>query len=100
MPLPIRAGFEFQNVSFAYQGSDRNVLNEVSFQNKDASRTRRNQMLGRRFDEGVDFSTGQWQKIALGRAYMRDAHILGLDEPTASLDARAEFEVFTNASPN
>ena len=52
------------------------------------------QMLGRRFEGGVDLSTGQWQKIALARAYMRDAEILILDEPTASLDARAEFEVY------
>lgn len=52
------------------------------------------QMLGRRFDNGVDLSTGQWQKIALARAYMRDAQILILDEPTASLDSRAEFEVY------
>lgn len=51
------------------------------------------QMLGRHFDEGVDLSTGQWQKIAPDRAYMRYAHLLVLDEPTASLDARAEFEV-------
>jgi len=52
------------------------------------------QMLGRRFDGGVDLSAGQWQKIALARAYMRDAQVLILDEPTASLDARAEYEVF------
>jgi ATP-binding cassette subfamily B protein len=52
------------------------------------------QMLGRRFENGVDLSIGQWQKIALARAYMRDAQILILDEPTASLDARAEFEVY------
>jgi ATP-binding cassette subfamily B protein len=52
------------------------------------------QMLGRRFDEGVDLSAGQWQKIALARAYMRDAQLIILDEPTASLDARAEYEVF------
>ncbi len=52
------------------------------------------QMLGRRFDNGVDLSAGQWQKIALARAYMRDAQVLILDEPTASLDARAEYEVF------
>jgi ATP-binding cassette subfamily B protein len=52
------------------------------------------QMLGRRFDGGVDLSAGQWQKIALARAYMRDAQILVLDEPTASLDARAEYDVF------
>ena len=52
------------------------------------------QMLGRRFDGGVDLSGGQWQKIALARAYMRDAQVLILDEPTATLDARAEYEVF------
>ena len=52
------------------------------------------QMLGRRFEEGAELSAGQWQKIALARAYMRDAQVLILDEPTASLDARAEYEVF------
>ena len=51
-------------------------------------------MLGRRFEGGADLSMGQWQKIALARAYMRDAQVLVLDEPTSSLDARAEFEVF------
>jgi ATP-binding cassette subfamily B protein len=52
------------------------------------------QMLGRRFEGGVDLSGGQWQKIGLARAYMRDAQVLILDEPTATLDARAEYEVF------
>jgi ATP-binding cassette subfamily B protein len=52
------------------------------------------QMIGRRFHNGIDLSGGQWQKIALGRAYMRDAQLLVLDEPTAALDARAEHEVF------
>ena len=52
------------------------------------------QMLGRRFDGGVDLSGGEWQKLALARAYLRDAQLLILDEPTASLDARSEFEVF------
>ncbi|MGH7494012.1 MAG: ABC transporter ATP-binding protein [bacterium] len=52
------------------------------------------QMLGRRFEGGVDLSGGEWQKIALGRAYMREAQLLILDEPTSSLDARAEHEVF------
>jgi ATP-binding cassette subfamily B protein len=52
------------------------------------------QMLGKRFAEGIDLSGGEWQKVALARAYMRDAQIVILDEPTAALDARAEFEVF------
>jgi ATP-binding cassette subfamily B protein len=52
------------------------------------------QLLGRRFEGGVDLSGGEWQKMALARAYLRDAQILILDEPTASLDARSEFEVF------
>ena len=51
-------------------------------------------MLGRRFEGGVDLSGGQWQKVALARAYMRNAQVLILDEPTAALDARAEYEVF------
>ena len=52
------------------------------------------QFLGRRFKDGLELSGGQWQKIALARAYMRDAQLLILDEPTAALDARAEHEVF------
>ena len=52
------------------------------------------QVLGRRFDGGLDLSGGEWQKIALARAYLRDAQILVLDEPTAALDARSEYEVF------
>jgi ATP-binding cassette subfamily B protein len=53
------------------------------------------QILGRRFERGLDLSGGEWQKIALARAYLRDAQLLILDEPTASLDARAEHEVFS-----
>jgi ATP-binding cassette subfamily B protein len=52
------------------------------------------QMLGKRFDRGVELSGGEWQKVALARAYMREAQLLVLDEPTAALDARAEYEVF------
>jgi ATP-binding cassette, subfamily B, bacterial len=52
------------------------------------------QLLGKRFDKGAELSGGQWQKIALARAYMRDAQLIVLDEPTAALDARAEYEVF------
>jgi len=56
------------------------------------------QMLGKRFAGGVDLSGGQWQKIALARAYMREAQLVILDEPTAALDARAEHEVFVRFS--
>lgn len=52
------------------------------------------QMLGKRFEDGTDLSGGEWQKFALARAYLRDAGILILDEPTAALDAVAEYEVF------
>jgi ATP-binding cassette subfamily B protein len=52
------------------------------------------QQLGRRFEGGVDLSGGEWQKIALARAYLRDAQLLVLDEPTAALDARSEYDVF------
>ncbi len=56
------------------------------------------QMIGRRFANGVDLSGGEWQKVALGRAYMREAQLMILDEPTAALDARAEHEVFLRFS--
>jgi ATP-binding cassette subfamily B protein len=52
------------------------------------------QMIGKRFKNGVELSGGEWQKIAIARAYMREAAVLVLDEPTAALDARSEFEVF------
>ena len=52
------------------------------------------QWLGRKFNDGVELSGGEWQKVALARAYMKDAQVLILDEPTAALDARAEYEVF------
>jgi ATP-binding cassette subfamily B protein len=51
-------------------------------------------LLGKRFQSGIDLSGGEWQKVAIARAYMRDAQLLILDEPTAALDARSEFEVF------
>lgn len=56
------------------------------------------QVLGKRFADGVELSGGQWQKVALARAYMREAQLLILDEPTAALDARAEHEVFLRFS--
>ena len=52
------------------------------------------QALGRRFNNGVELSGGEWQKVALARAYMKESQLLILDEPTSALDARAEYEVF------
>ena len=52
------------------------------------------QIIGKRFRTGVELSGGEWQKVAIARAYMRDAQLLILDEPTAALDARSEFQVF------
>ena len=52
------------------------------------------QQLGKRFAKGQDLSGGQWQKIALARAYMKNAEVMILDEPTSALDAKAESEVF------
>ena len=52
------------------------------------------QWLGRKFNDGVELSGGEWQKVALARAYMKDAQVIILDEPTAALDARAEYQVF------
>ena len=56
------------------------------------------QLLGRRFEGGLDLSGGEWQKIALARAYLRDAQVLVLDEPTAALDAKSEYDVFQRFS--
>lgn len=55
-----------------------------------------NQIVGKMFDSGIDLSGGQWQKLALARAFFRNAPILILDEPTAAIDAKAEYEIFEN----
>ena len=52
-------------------------------------------VLGKTFDEGQELSVGEWQRVAIARAFFRDAQVLILDEPTASLDAKQEYEVFT-----
>jgi len=81
---------EINNLPLLRAAADKSMANEV------IARLPRDyeQMLGRRFDQGVDLSGGEWQKVALARAYLREAQVLILDEPTAALDARSEFEVF------
>jgi ATP-binding cassette subfamily B protein len=81
---------EINDLTLLKTAADKSMADEV------IERLPRNyeQMLGRRFESGVDLSGGEWQKIALARAYLRDAQVLILDEPTAALDARSEFEVF------
>jgi ATP-binding cassette, subfamily B, bacterial len=81
---------EIENRDLLHQAACKSLANQVL-----AKLPRHfDQMLGRRFDGGVDLSGGEWQKVALARAYMRDAQLLILDEPTAALDARSEFEVY------
>ena len=79
------------------------LLNEAAFKSRADEILQRiplglDQMLGRRFEGGVDLSGGEWQRIALARAYLRDAQVLVLDEPTAALDAVAEYEVYKRFS--
>jgi ATP-binding cassette subfamily B protein len=57
-----------------------------------------NQPLGKRFNQGIELSGGEWQKIALARSYMKDAQLLILDEPTSALDAKAEYQIFQRFS--
>jgi ATP-binding cassette, subfamily B, bacterial len=85
---------QLANLDLIQASAQKSMANEVI----DELPERYEQFLGKRFKDGVDLSGGQWQKIALGRAYMRDAQLLILDEPTAALDARAEHEVFLRFS--
>lgn len=55
-----------------------------------------NQVIGKMFEKGIDLSGGQWQKLALARAFFRNAPLLVLDEPTSAIDAKAEYEIFQN----
>lgn len=83
-----------EDMSQIYDAAEKSLANTVI----DQLPERYEQYLGKRFANGTELSGGQWQKIALARAYMRDAQLLILDEPTAALDARAEYEVFQRFS--
>ncbi|WP_372919978.1 ABC transporter ATP-binding protein [Salegentibacter sp.] len=81
---------EIQNLDRIEQAAEKSLAKEVV----NALPKGYDQQLGRRFKQGKDLSGGQWQKIAIARAYMKDAEVLILDEPTSALDARAETEAF------
>lgn len=85
---------EIENVPKIELSAEKSLANQVVSKLPDGFQ----QMLGKRFKNGVELSGGEWQKIALARAYMRDAQLLILDEPTSALDARAEHEVFVRFS--
>jgi ATP-binding cassette subfamily B protein len=92
-------GIIFQDyIRFQMKASDNiaigNIKNSLADTVIDNLPREYDQVLGKRFAEGIELSGGQWQKVALGRAYMRDSQLLILDEPTSALDARAEHEVF------
>jgi ATP-binding cassette subfamily B protein len=81
---------EIDNIFRIRSAANRSLADEVIRKLPDGYAQR----LGTRFEGGTDLSGGEWQKIALARAYLREAQVLILDEPTASLDAKAEHEVF------
>ena len=85
---------EMNNLALLHQAAEKSMADEVITRLSG----KYDQMLGRRFDGGVDLSGGEWQKVALARAYLRNAQLLVLDEPTAALDARSEFQVFQRFS--
>jgi ATP-binding cassette, subfamily B, bacterial len=82
---------EIENLERVERAAGKSGANEVISRLPSGYET----MLGGWFKDGLQLSGGEWQKVALARAFMRDAPILILDEPTSSLDARAEYEIFT-----
>lgn len=81
---------ELENTALIQSAAEQSLAHTLALKLPDQY----DQKLGRRFNQGIELSGGEWQKIALARAYMKDAQLLILDEPTAALDARAEYEVF------
>jgi ATP-binding cassette subfamily B protein len=81
---------ELENDQMITDAAERSLASQVIAEMTDGI----DQQLGRRFAKGQELSGGQWQKVALARAYMKDADIMVLDEPTSALDAQAEYDVF------
>ncbi|WP_179344509.1 ABC transporter ATP-binding protein [Winogradskyella ursingii] len=81
---------EIDNQTKIENAAELSLANEVISELHDGY----DQQLGKRFSGGQELSGGQWQKVALARAYMKNAEVIILDEPTSALDARAESEVF------
>ena len=81
---------ELNNRPLIEQSAEKSLANMLAERLPD----KYDQALGRRFNNGIELSGGEWQKIALARAYMKEAQLLILDEPTSALDARAEYTVF------
>ncbi|TDG34824.1 ABC transporter ATP-binding protein [Pedobacter changchengzhani] len=81
---------EIENEALVKRAAEESLADQLALKYPDNYQ----QWLGRKFNDGVELSGGEWQKVALARAYMKDAQVLILDEPTAALDARAEYEVF------
>src|SRR5205809_313482 len=114
VPCPMRVGIAFQHVSFQYPGGTRRVLHDINLTIRprehpgifeaarqagahDVIASLKNgyeTILGRWFENGEELSIGEWQKIALARAFLRQAQLIVLDEPTSFMDARAEYELF------
>lgn len=82
---------EIENIDMVEQAADKSGASSVITKLPSGYAT----MLGRWFKDGIQLSGGEWQKVALARAFMRNAPILILDEPTSSLDAQAEYDIFT-----
>jgi ATP-binding cassette subfamily B protein len=81
---------ELENDQMITEAAEQSLASQVIAEMTDGI----DQQLGRRFAKGQELSGGQWQKVALARAYMKDADIMVLDEPTSALDAQAEYDVF------
>ena len=90
--ISLRENVALSDLSRIFKNEDiTKVLDKGRFNMKDMSL---DQVLGRKFDGGKELSGGEWQKVALSRAFFSNAPILILDEPTASIDAKAEYELF------